>query len=234
MAITPKTRVCTRCSNRKPLTARYFYRGKNYKHGFAYHCKTCRHTCDAARVNITRRKKRAAYWADPISARQRVQEYRSTGDNRQKLNERRQRRLHAMSAPAKALYNAARRAYAKSYQPKRRMQMRTKRANNIQFRLKDNLRRRLSEALAGSRKSARTVQLLGCTPYQLREYLERRFKPGMTWGNYGPRGWHVDHVKPCDSFDLTKPHQQRACFHFSNLQPLWAIDNARKGAKCPS
>lgn len=73
--------------------------------------------------------------------------------------------------------------------------------------------------------------LLGCSSQQLREHLERQFLPGMTWDNYGKHGWHVDHVRPCASFDLTDPEQQHQCFHYTNLQPLWAADNIRKGAK---
>jgi len=52
----------------------------------------------------------------------------------------------------------------------------------------------------------------------------------MSWANYG-RAWHIDHIRPCSSYDLTKPDQQRACLHFSNLQPLWSKENLRKGAK---
>jgi len=52
----------------------------------------------------------------------------------------------------------------------------------------------------------------------------------MTWSNYG-KGWHIDHIKPCASFDLSNPEQQKICFHYTNLQPLWAIDNIKKGAK---
>jgi hypothetical protein len=53
----------------------------------------------------------------------------------------------------------------------------------------------------------------------------------MSWDNYGFRGWHIDHKKPCALFDLSLPEQQRECFHFSNLQPLWAADNLAKGVK---
>ena len=52
----------------------------------------------------------------------------------------------------------------------------------------------------------------------------------MTWENHTPTGWHVDHIIPCAAFDLSKPEEQRKCFHYTNLQPLWAIDNIRKGA----
>ena len=55
----------------------------------------------------------------------------------------------------------------------------------------------------------------------------------MTWKNYGRNGWHIDHILPCSSFDLTDPEQRRKCFHYTNLQPLWEIDNIRKSDKVP-
>lgn len=55
------------------------------------------------------------------------------------------------------------------------------------------------------------------------------FTNGMTWDNYGQ--WHVDHIRPCALYDLTKEDQQMACFHYTNLQPLWAKDNMSKGVK---
>lgn len=54
-----------------------------------------------------------------------------------------------------------------------------------------------------------------------------QFEPGMTWENYGTE-WHVDHIVPCSYFDLTDPEQQRICFNYRNLQPLWAKDNLEK------
>lgn len=87
-------------------------------------------------------------------------------------------------------------------------------------------RRRLTDATRGKGgKSAHTLELLGCSPEFLRAYLENQFTSGMSWETYAPDGWHVDHVKPCSKFDLTKPEEQRVCFHFTNLQPLWRHDN---------
>lgn len=80
----------------------------------------------------------------------------------------------------------------------------------------------------GKLKAATTMELVGCSADDLRAHLERQFTDGMTWGNYGD--WHVDHVRPCSSFELTDPAQQRECFHWSNLQPLWAPDNLSKGS----
>ena len=65
----------------------------------------------------------------------------------------------------------------------------------------------------------------------LKQHLESQFKDGMSWNNHGVKGWHIDHIKPCASFDLTDPEEQKKCFHFSNLQPLWWIDNLKKKDK---
>jgi len=53
----------------------------------------------------------------------------------------------------------------------------------------------------------------------------------MTWENHGFDGWHVDHIKPCTSFDLTDLEQQKQCFHYTNLQPLWKKENFEKRDK---
>jgi hypothetical protein len=81
------------------------------------------------------------------------------------------------------------------------------------------------------KKAYKTHELIGCTIPQLMAHLEAHFTDGMTWGNKGRGGWHIDHIIPCALFDLTDPEQQKACFHWSNLQPLWEADNIRKGAR---
>lgn len=80
-------------------------------------------------------------------------------------------------------------------------------------------------------KSDSTIALLGCTVGELIKHFESLFQPGMTWDNHGKNGWHIDHKTPCAAFDLTKEEEQRKCFHYTNLQPLWAFDNLSKGAK---
>lgn len=104
-------------------------------------------------------------------------------------------------------------------------------ASDIKYRLTTLLRSRLWHALKGLSKSKRTLQLLDCSVDFLKEHLEKQFKPGMTWENYGKDGWEVDHIKPCASFDLSKSENQEKCFHYSNLQPLWYIENKIKRAK---
>lgn len=103
--------------------------------------------------------------------------------------------------------------------------------SDIRWKLKFSLRRRVLLALKGKSKSSPTLKLLGCSVEELRLYLESKFLPGMTWKNRGRFGWHIDHIRPCASFDLTDVEQQKQCFHYTNLQPLWARDNLSKGKK---
>ena len=80
----------------------------------------------------------------------------------------------------------------------------------------------------GAYKSDTTIALLGCTPEQARAHLASQFAPGMSWANRSK--WHIDHIRPCASFDLKDESEQRVCFHYSNLQPMWAADNLSKGS----
>ncbi len=101
---------------------------------------------------------------------------------------------------------------------------------DLDFRIKKLLRGRLCMAIRavdGAKKCARTTEMLGCSINDFRIYIESKFEVGMTWSNYGSV-WHVDHIMPCAIFDLTKPEHQKRCFHFSNMQPLFVVDNLKK------
>jgi len=81
------------------------------------------------------------------------------------------------------------------------------------------------------RKTDKTLQLLGCSIKELKLHLEKQFKPGMSWNTHRLFGWHIDHIKPCSLFDLTKKEEQQKCFHYTNLQPLWWYENLQKSNK---
>lgn len=106
-----------------------------------------------------------------------------------------------------------------------------RRKQDYRFRLTHNLRGRIWQAMnnQASNKYNSSIELLGCSVELVRKHLESQFKEGMTWGNYGE--WHIDHIRPCASFDLTKLEEQKKCFHYTNLQPLWAKDNLSKADK---
>lgn len=108
---------------------------------------------------------------------------------------------------------------------------RAKRKTDINHKIKDNLRRRINYAIKKSKKSKSSIKLTGCSIEQLRLHIENLWTDGMSWNNYGLKGWHIDHIRPCASFDLKDPEEQKKCFHYTNLQPLWAKDNLSKGSK---
>jgi len=81
------------------------------------------------------------------------------------------------------------------------------------------------------RKSETTIESLGCSGKFFAEYIEKQFKPGMTWENYGSSGWHIDHIRPWASIDLNNPEEVKICRHYTNLQPLWWWENIKKGGK---
>jgi len=105
--------------------------------------------------------------------------------------------------------------------------------------LRSTLRKQLLEILKhkGIRRQESALELVGCTVQEFKAHLELQFLEGMTWENHGVqrvnglRKWHIDHIMPVDSFDLFDLEQRRQCFHFSNLQSLWAIENIQKSKK---
>lgn len=130
-------------------------------------------------------------------------------------------------------YQQTRRAYrtnpgAKS---KRRTADKLRYDTDPHFKVKVCLSARVRDAVMKGHKSDSTINLLGCTVAECVTHIESQFQEGMSWDNYGLHGWHIDHIQPCDSFDLSKESEQRKCFHFTNLQPLWAEDNLSKGSK---
>ena len=185
----------------KPLTE--YHKNKNYKDGYSFVCKVCR---------SKNGKKYYENNKDKIRARHKKY-YKKNTDK--------------MLAQHKKYYQK----YSKRPEVKDRRNKRQKQRlkTDVNFRLKVTLRSRLQQALKRNTKSASTLALLGCSVDHLKKHLEKQFQPGMTWNNKSK--WHVDHIVPCNSFDLTDPYEQQQCFHYSNLQPLWKSENLSKGGK---
>lgn len=95
-----------------------------------------------------------------------------------------------------------------------------RRKNNINYNLRNILRARFYSVVKLNNKQSSVLSLVGCTIEELRSFLEKQFLPEMTWENYGSI-WEIDHILPCASFDLTKEEEQKKCFHYTNLQPLF-------------
>ena len=106
-------------------------------------------------------------------------------------------------------------------------QLHKKRTDPI-FKLKCNLRNRLGMAIKKNFKKGSAVADLGCSIEFLKKHLESKFKPGMTWANWGRSGWHIDHIVPLAAFDLNDREQFLKAVNWTNLQPLWASENCSK------
>lgn len=177
-------------------------------------CRTCVSVCAAALREKDpepyRRRSLARYYRTLEQSRKRAKEYRK------------------MFPTVWKLWN-------KNNKPKlrviQRRHLKKKYRENPTFKISCNLRSRLGMALRGHgvTKRGTTFELLGCSVAELRTHLTSLFRPGMTWENHGPV-WHIDHIKPCAKFDLRDLGQQKACFHWTNLQPLFVLENLLKGA----
>lgn len=128
-----------------------------------------------------------------------------------------------------------RRSYYKQYYQSNKDIIHKKRkqleSQNLEHRLAKRLRTRLVNAIRGNQKTGSAIRDLGCSMIELRWHLESKFQHGMSWNNYGRNGWHVDHIKPLSSFNLSDPEQLKIACHYTNLQPLWAQQNLKKSNK---
>lgn len=103
-----------------------------------------------------------------------------------------------------------------------------------ELKIKKNTSRRIREML-GQEKSMKCLDYVGCSLEKFRIHLETKFTDGMHWKNYGEtingdkkNAWHIDHIFPCSGFNLENPIEQRACFHYTNMRPLWWNENIVK------
>ena len=209
------TKTCTKCGVDKALQE--YNRHPLGKHGHVAHCKDCE------------RERRKAYRATPeAKARSNayMKAYRASPEGKARIAA----HIKAYRATPKAKAN--RKAYMKAYHatPKakayRKAYTESRLKTDPQYAMVQRLRCRLNKALNGQIKTESTMALVGCSPEKLCAWLEMHFDEGMTWHNR--HLWHIDHIRPIASFDNPA---DPACWHWSNLQPLWAEDNLTKSDK---
>jgi len=207
-------KICLKCNIEKDLS--YFTNNKTKKDGKCVYCRSCYAAINKEwrKNNPEKDKKIHDKWGKNNIEAIRKNRLRSYYRHKEKMNkysrEYKKRNKEELNRKAKAY-------------------TRHKYITDINFRLRIILRGRLWKAISRKSKQSGALVLLGCSIDELKSYLEKQFVTGMNWDNYGD--WHIDHIKPCCSFDLTDLEQQRICFHYTNLQPLWAKDNIRKNGK---
>jgi len=172
------------------------------------------------------------YQKNKIEFKQKHKEYKKKHSKEIKEQNKEYRRMH------KIKIREINKEYRRIHKNERNEYLSIQRKMDINFKILCNLRSRLCNALRGNSKLARTIQLLGCSLEFLKQHLQKQFKSGMNWKNYGNgwngkglKEWHIDHIVPCALFDLSKINEQRKCFHYTNLQPLWAEENLKKNRR---
>ena len=212
-------KLCTKCQGEFPATLEFFHKKgvRNGKQRFTSRCKKC-----MAEYN------REQYGKHQTKRLESKKEYGKK--NKDKIKERNKQQY---------LKNRdARIEHQKQYcelnkdaiRDRQRKYTINKYHSDPHLKIKMNLSRRMRSFF--SKNGSRTIDFIGCSIDDLKSHLEKQFVDGMNWENYGD--WHVDHIRPCCSFDLTDPEQQRECFDYTNLQPLWAKDNLSKGGRYES
>lgn len=203
-----------------------------------------------ARGNSNRKSKLDHYkaWAREYSKKKRSLDPESRRKFEAEYREKNREKIRAYAKAYREANLEKSKAWAKKYIEANREKIRASQnaalaktrkirwANDPQFRIGSNARRRIHAAIkaAGVKKNFRTVDVLGCSISEFHAHLESQFSEqnGFSWENYGTI-WEIDHIVPVIKFDLTDPQQLRKAFHYTNCQPLRAVENAMKGDKLP-
>ena len=210
-----ETKKCKLCEENKNLNEFYLCAGK-----YSSRCKKC--FVEYQKNNPNRKENQNRYGSknrDKINFKTR-ERYHKDLDESRKNNREKRKRLRKLN-PEKY------RNYGNNKNKERYHKMK----NNPKYKIERILRKRFLSAIKREFKKTSAITLLGCSIEECKKYLESKFQEGMTWENHGVKGWHIDHIIPCAVFDLTKEEEQKKCFHYTNLQPLWWEDNLKKSNK---
>lgn len=222
-------KVCARCSEAKPLSAFHVRNARGTPQSYCMICAS-EITVAYARRDPEKHRQQTKSWrlknVEAARAKRIINYYKNHAETLAKMKARR--------AANPQSYRDSTRAYRQRNPEKVREYERQHRRNNKNARLAHCLRSRLREALYGRAKNGSAVQLLGCSLSDAIAFIESQFLPGMTWDNWGQgrrdqRRWHIDHIKPLSSFDLSNPEQLAAACHHTNMRPLWCDENWSKG-----
>jgi hypothetical protein len=201
---------CSVCKIEKDISE--FHKWKYGPDGYKRHCKICR-----------KNETKTYYEKNKNDVIEKVKNYRN--QNLESLRKKRMERYYKNKEKELEYMSNYRRENRKDLTKKNLL----RRKNDPVFHLihKMNSRLRIFLKSKNLTKRNRTFYIVGCSPIQLKEYLESKFCVGMNWENRSD--WHIDHIIPLSSAK-TEDEIYKLC-HYTNLQPLWALDNIKKGNK---
>ncbi len=213
-------KCCSKCKFEKE--EQFFYKDSTKSLGLSSYCKECRikRTNDYNKENPEKVKltQKNHYINNKDNRDLKNKQWIKNNPDKEKAYRKKQR-----STPE---YKAKKNAYRREYRKNRKL-------IDPLYKLEETLRSRLNIAIKKKfwQKNTNFIKIIDCSLQELKEYIEKQFKPGMSWENHGLNGWHIDHIIPLNSAqNLDNLYKLN---HYTNLQPLWASENYKKGHKCP-
>jgi Tfp pilus tip-associated adhesin PilY1 len=224
-------KVCSACKIEKNIT--FFGRSINRKDGLDVYCKECN------------KEKRKKWHNENILKNKDINPYLDLNKTKTcwKCQIKKsitnfgiaKRNKDGLNTMCKKCSSISHKGYERSNagKKKRSNYSKNKRKTNINYRLSRMMATVIWQTLKHKKDKNHWENLVGYTAQDLKNHLEKQFKDGMAWENQGKNGWHIDHIRPVSSFNITDFNCDdfKKCWALSNLQPLWAIDNIKKGNK---
>lgn len=211
-------KICTKCKISKDLSE--FSKDKYKSDGYVSRCKSCGKEYREANKDRFKAWNAEHYKNNPEIHKAKKQRLKENNPdyfkNHYKKNKEKKQAY-------KKIYNTENRDIINE-------RLRKRYHTDPQFRISQTYRNRLRSTITRGYKKSKSLDLLGCSISELKLHLENLFLPTMTWENYGTL-WHIDHIVPCAIFDLTNESDQKKCFHYTNLQPLFAITTIIDGVE---
>jgi hypothetical protein len=220
-----ETKVCSQCLIEKKISE--FYKNKETKTGYRAACKVCQNKkikeYKLKFPETVKEFEKKYFQKNKEKILKRRQEWRKNNPEKYKKQVKDYwEKVKDVQTQKKKIWIANNREKYNSYWTNRKKK-------DPEFALKTNMRSRICDYLKKTNitKRNKTFDIVGCTPQELKEHLEKQFVSGMTWDNRSE--WHIDHIIPLSS---TKNEEElMKLFHYTNLQPLWAEDNLKKSNK---
>lgn len=246
-----ETKACVDCKIDKPHSEYHKSTTRRGKQTVQSRCKPCmavykknrywaNHDVELAKMTKSRLKpenqiqRKMYYVKNKDEYRDRYLKYMEEPKN--KLNKRSVSAIYEKNNADKIRERRKKYSQKTEVKDRKKERHRQRKETDIQYVIKRRLRFRLRheiQRIGGKKfnKTYSTFDLVGCDFDTLKKHIESQFVNGMSWEYVFNGAVHIDHIKPCKKFDLTKPEEQKSCFHYTNLQPLFKRDNLIKGAK---
>lgn len=232
---------CSKCKEVKPISD--FYKSKKENNGIRSECKCC-----TTKYSDTIKEQKSKYDKKyRLENKDRIVQNKKEYSlrKRKEINKYHRQYMKAYRVENKSMLFERDSKYSKEYRKtyyaenKKNIHEKSRLYNlkmyrtDINYNLRVRLRSRIKGVIKkhGGEKANKTYDLLGCGYDEFITYFTDKFTNGMTWDKFMNGEIHIDHIKPCILFDLTDINQQKECFNYSNLQPLWGKDNLIKGKK---